>query len=736
MNLVKWIRRNDRKVMAIVVIILLGGFVFQAFLSQCRQQRTTRRKTVAYFDDNSKITNYDIALARRELETLKLLKADVILRGIAVPIFRTLDLQSIMLAGLIFPDRTTAPLSVQDVKQMIAANSYIVNEKQINDVHRHSMPSEIYWILLKKEAQLAGIKISDEISRNQLTQTIPQLFNGATYSPVISTVASQQGVSEEEIIETFGNLIAVLRYADFICTSENLTNAQMRHEISWEDETIDIEFVKFNSSLFEDAVDEPSEQEINQQFNNYREFFEGDITDENPYGFGYKLHDRVQLEYIAVKLDDVKNIVTAPTQEDVEEYYQRHREELTESIPSDPNDPNSPQTQRIKTYGEVASTISQNLLNNKIDSKAESIIMEARSLTELGLEDIDVDPEEITTEQLRKIAGDYKIAAEQLSTKYKINLYAEKTAMLNALDMVTDKYLGTMFTKGYGNNPVPLIKIAFAADDLNSSELGPFDAPKPKLYENIGPAQDIRAQIIMLVRVIEAQKAFVPENINQTIASASLELGEQQKTSSVKDLVVKDLKNLVAMDTAKSKAEEFIKLAEKNGWENTIDEFNKLYADSKKPDGEDQDELKLQHLADVQRISDKGIDTLIMKKDYSPTKWWLVNEVKIERLLIDRLHALIPEDSNTPETLPVVLEFKPDKSCYCLKALTVNRLDRQQYNTIKAARTYREDFLQSQSLAPVHFNPENILKRMNFRMAKEDKTSADVNTPPEDESGL
>jgi len=723
--------------MAVVVIILLGGFVFQAFLSQCRQQRTTTRKTIAYFANNKKITNYDLALARRELETMKLLRADIILRGIAVPIFRTRDLQSIMLAGLIFPDRTTAPASVQDVKQMIATNPYMVNDKQINDVYRHSMPSELYWVLLKKETELAGVKISNEMSRNQLEQTIPQLFNGASYSQVISSIVAQQGVSEEELLEAFGNLIAVLRYADFICTSENLTSAQMAHEISMEEETIDIEFVKFNSSMFTEAIDEPSEQKIIKHFEKYKEFFDGDINDQNPYGFGYKLHDRVRLEYISLKFDDIKKIITEPTLEEIEEFYQRHREEFTESIPSDPADPNSPMTQRTKTYGEVASTITQNILNSKINSKAESIILEARTLTELGLEGLDTDPEEITAEQLRNVAGDYKIAAEQLSTKYKINVYAGSTELLNALDIVSDEYLGTMFTKGYGYYPVPLIKIVFAAGDFNSSELGPFDAPKPRLYENIGPAQDMRGQVMMLVRVTEAQKASVPESINQTAASGQIEFdSNQQETSSVKDRVVKDLKILAAMDIAKSKAEEFINLAEKDGWENTIDNFNKLYADSKKKEGENPDELILQRLSDVQRLSDKRIDTLVMKKDYSPTKWWLVNEVKIERMLIDQLYALIPENSNTPETLPAVLEFKPDMSCYCLKNLSVKELDQQQYNIIKAARTYREDFLQSQSLAPVHFNPENVLKRMNFRLAKEEQTPADVNTPVEAEGDL
>jgi len=51
---------------------------------------------------------------------------------------------------------------------------------------------------------------------------------------------------------------------------------------------------------------EPSEDQLKQHFSQYKTFFPNEITDENTYGFGYKQPDRVSLEYIAVKLDDVR----------------------------------------------------------------------------------------------------------------------------------------------------------------------------------------------------------------------------------------------------------------------------------------------------------------------------------------------------------------------------------------------------------------------------------------------
>ncbi|MCJ7778708.1 MAG: hypothetical protein MUP16_10380, partial [Sedimentisphaerales bacterium] len=316
MNLIKWLRKNNTKVMAVVVIFIFIGFVGEAYLGRLGQRRTGQRKTVAYFADNRKITNYDLALARGELEILKLLQTDTLLRSLSVPMFRTHNLQAVLLAELLFSDRTISPASIGYIKQMIVTNRYSISEKQINDIYRRSMPSEIYWLLLKNEAQLAGVRTSNETSGRQLEITTPQLFNGATYSQLIGSIANQQGISEEEILTAFGELMTVLKYAEMICTSENITSSQILHNASWEEEKIDVDFVKFDSAVFAKTGDEPNEEEIAEHFDKYKKFFAGDINYQNPYGFGYKLDNRVQLEYIAVKLDDVSATVTAPTEEE------------------------------------------------------------------------------------------------------------------------------------------------------------------------------------------------------------------------------------------------------------------------------------------------------------------------------------------------------------------------------------------------------------------------------------
>ena len=749
MNLVKWLRKNNKKVMAVVVVVIMLGFVGGTYLQQLGRRRAVQNETVAYFADNRKITNYDLALARQELEILKILRADDILRSVGVPLFRMRDLRALLLGELLFSERRASPALIRHIKQIVRANQYRISDKQINDIYRRSMASDIYWLLLRNEAQLAGVRVPNEDSGKQLARVMPQLFNGATYSQVIGSIVKRQGIPEKQILTTFSKLLAVLQYAQMICAGEGITSSQIMHNVSWENETIDVEFVKFDSAVFAETQDEPTHQEISAHFDKYKKFLPGAVSDQNPYGFGYKLPDRVRLEYIAVRLDDISKVVTAPTQQEAEEYYQKHREQFTVSVPSDPNDPNSPLIEQSKSYAEVAGIISNQLLQNKINSRAERILQEARTHTEAGLQDTDTDLENFSADQFRQMVGDYENAAKQLSSKYKIKVYTGQTGLLSAADIQTDKHLAVLYLKGYEFNPVGLAQIVFAVDELQASELGPFDAPKPRLYENIGPLRDITGQvtgqttgkIMAVVRLLEAEKASEPESIDQTFSKSSFKLDEDQQQPtqdiySVREKVVEDLKRLAAMDTAKSKAEEFITLAAEDGWEAATEKFNELYAQQDKqeltePNAAPEASFKLQDSTNLRRISNMAMETLAVQTAGNPSAQLLADGFKKERRLIESLYSLIPQDSNTVDAVPLVLEFKPDMSYYCLKNVSIKRLNQEQYETIKAMQVYREDFVQSQSLAPVHFSPENILKRMNFRLARQDEKATDANEPVE-----
>ncbi len=739
MNLVKWFRKNNTKVMAVVVIVIMIGFIGGSSLSYFFRGGEGKYETVAYFGDGRKITNYDLALARRELEIFRMLRADGLVRS--------QDLRGVMLGELLFSEGKASPVLINRVKQAIRASRYRISDSQISDIYKRSLPNDVYWMLLRDEAELAGIRIPNRDAGRLLGQTIPQLFDGQTYSQIMGSVINRTGISEGQLLAMFGKLLSVLQYAQVVCSAQNVTSSQVRNLVSRENEIIDAEFVKFDSTMFAETQDQPSEEEMLEHFGKYKKFFAGDVNEKNPYGFGYKLPDRVQLEYIAVKLDDISSKVTAPTQEETEQYYQQNREELfTSEVSSDPNNPNSPMVKQIRSYAEVADVISDRLLRDRINSKAREILQEVKTLTDIQLGDIDV--EDLNSARLKEMAGDYKIAAEQLSKKYEIKMYTGQTGLLGAVDMQADEYLGRLYVMGYGYNPVPLIQIVFSIDELGGSGLVTVGMQKPTMYGNIGPASDplgqvakrASGQIMAMVRVIKAEKASEPESISQTYSTRTFEFGQEQDDDgvySIKEEIAEELKRFAALDTTKSKVDEFVGLVMKDGWDIAVEKFNELYRQQAgaEPD-DDPNVFKLESLSGLRRISAKELETLSVQSSSNPTAWLFINEAKAKRQFIDQLYSSVPQDSNSIGDVPVIIEFKPNMGFYCLKSVSVKRLTQEEYENIKATRLYSEDHIQSQSLMAVHFNPENILQRMSFRLARKEAEATDGNVPLETEEAL
>ncbi len=758
MSLVRWFRKNNKKVMAVVVIVIMFGFIGGGTLLQQFSQRASGlHKTIAYFGDNREIKGSDLSAARRELEILRALRADALLRN--------QDMRGILLGELLFTEQRTQAALLNHVKQTIRTYQYRISNKQINDIYRRSVPSSVYWILLKNEAKLTGISVPNEQAGELLGKVLPQLYNGQTYSQIIRFLMNQYGLPEQQLLEIFSELLAIMQYAQIICSNEDITSSQISQAVAIEQETINAELVEFESAVFTSTTEDPTPGAEQDHFDTYKKFVAGEVSNENLYGFGYRLPDRVQLEYIVVRLDDVAPLIRAPTNQEKEDYYNRNKQSaasgFTEQVPTDPNDPNSAITDKTKSYAEVIDDITKQLLKNKINAEANRILQEAKTNTEPALEDADIEPEKLTAKKLKEMAGNYKTEAGRLSNKYNIKIYQGQTGLLSPDDLQKNEYLSRLYVEGYGQNPVSLSQIVFAVDDLTASELGPFDVARPVMYQNIGPLKDLlgspwaglmdtSGQIMALVRVVKTAKAAEPQSIDQTYSTSSLTLDpneplvlsraegqlDTEDVYSVREKVIEDLKKLAAMKTAKNKAQEFIDLAAKDGLDSAIDKFNELYGKDPNATGLSNEEeklaepFKLQNLAGLRRISKAAIQTMAAQSAGNPAAPLFLNARRKQRRFIEKLYLLVPQDSNSVETAPLVMEFKPDMSFYCITNLSVKRISLQEYEKIKAMRLQREDYIQSESLAAVHFNPENILKRTNFKPVETEETE-DADTSEE-----
>jgi hypothetical protein len=487
---------------------------------------------------------------------------------------------------------------------------------------------------------------------------------------------------------------------------------------------------------------------VEEQFEKYKDNFAGEASEGNPYGFGYKLPERVCLEYIAVRLDDVAEIVKPLTQQEVEEYYQQHLTQppIAYTAYSDPNDPNSELVRKTRSYAEVASLLSKGLYQQRVDSKAERILGEAKSITEANLSGVEAEQSKLTDEQIKKGSADYAKVAAELSEKHKVQVYADRTGLLSVSDIQSDKNLASLYVGGAGVTESPLARVVFAVEQLKTSELGPMDVRVPRLYENIGPLKDARGgtgdyagKNMMLVRIVAAEKAAEPKNINEKVDRHGVRFDRQagagEDSNTIRELVIKDLRRLAAMDNAKNKAQEFVALAAKDGWKGAVDKFNRIYGKGKDDSNTMSDKgrtFTLNTRSGLRRINNLGIEDLMTRYEGNPMARVFINGTKREGMLVDKFYALVPEDSNTLAKPGAIVEHKPGMCYYCLESMTIHRLYQEGFDMAKAAEVVRDEFTDSQALAFIHYNPKNIAKRMKFVEIQERQDAAGPNSVPAD----
>jgi hypothetical protein len=303
--------------------------------------------------------------------------------------------------------------------------------------------------------------------------------------------------------------------------------------------------------------------------------------------------------------------------------------------------------------------------------------------------------------------------------------------------MMKDKYLSMMSISSQSFNIVRLTQVIFAIDELQTSELGFFDIAKPKMYQNIGPARDFTGQIIALVKVVEAQKEVEPNNIDLVFDQSAIQLEPQEKVVySVEEKVAEDVKKLAAFDAAKNKASQFKQGLGTLDWDTAIVELNDVYKKQKGLPGSDPNVFALESLQSLRRIPQATIKILEVQAQGSPGSELLIEANKRRKQFIDNLYELVPPEETTLQKVPVIMESRSDMSWYVIRNISINRLYRDDYQKVKAQESLRQEYFEAQNLTVIHFNPDNILKRMNFSAIGASEQPVDANAPGEPSSRI
>ncbi len=716
MNLVKFFRKKKTVIMTWAVIILMVAFIGgTAFQQIMRQVSIVRAPKQATYGDGNAIRQTHVQRATAELEILRGLRMDYILamRGQSQ---NQPDLASRLLAMLLFPDSISAASINGYLKQAVQKGELMLSENEVDAFFKDPMaPNFYYWILLNHEAVEMGIQLSIEDARAFLDNEIARMTNNqANGQMLIQQVQEASNLTEEQILEVARKMLSVMTYVDTITSSVNVTTRQMKNASYTNAQRFTGTFIRLGASDFIDDIYSPTDQQVQDQFEQYKDVLPGEITAANPYGFGYKLPAALELEYILYDLEQIKDIIDPVTSDQKEDYYRRNTSIFKISEPVDPNNPQGEKTTRLQTYVEVETQIEQQLIFERIRKKSDLIISDLRSFLNKGYMENNIQPDEADSRELKKYNRSFSEAAETIAQKYKIDMSASKTGMMTYKDARQDAFLGSMITEGQAGTAVMINRALYAMDPLNETTLNRLEINTPKPWQILGPVMAAREQndetinVVGLIRVIDTRPQTVAQNLDETISGPGIRLNpdKQTETTTIEDQVIEDLKLVHGMEIANQRANQLSDMIQADGWEKGLEEFNKKFR------SKDQ-QLEIEDLMGQTRASQMNL--FMQAKRIGETA--AQNYMQASRL-IETFDSKIPAGTNEAKNLNQVIEFKPLRSVYLLQNIEKSPVSRDRYERYKPLMAKQFEKMSSDSAVLSFLNPGNIQARNNFEFVE------------------
>ncbi len=405
--------------------------------------------------------------------------------------------------------------------------------------------------LLTEEAARAGIRIGRDEVKERLRAA------GVTNED-LRRVAQDAAMSYDRVYDTLGRWIAVWRL--MFVQAAALTVSLPRAELAYRNEkqeavaTVSV----LHAKAFLGRVPEPTEEELTRFFEEGKNRTTAHTEDTLVYG--YRLPDRVQLEYLTVEPEPLRSYVTARTTA-LEQFFEEHRARYTKPDPA----ATEPGATVPMTFDEARDKVREDYRTQRAAEVAQAIVNEMRDealapwrAQERGADGFYPPPEEIVSfEALRdKYQKRYEI---QYGAGLRISYH--KTDLVDAPRLALIPGLGQASVADGTRNGTPMRTAAFRVKGISDPQTTPQAVnllePGPVAISRI-PG---RLHQAYLYRVVAVAPAAPP---------AALE--------DVRPKVVEDWKNMRAFELARVEAEKLREAARAVGLAAAIEQATELKA--------------------------------------------------------------------------------------------------------------------------------------------------------------
>ena len=228
----------------------------------------------------------------------------------------------------------------------------------------------VLFLLLQKEAGKLGVTVSEDNLNTMLANN--------------ANLTTTDVDRNEQIRRAVRGLLLVINGAQRAASVIKVTDPMVRHQLAQIQQSITLDMLDFTTAKYlEQAKAQPiTAEQLKSHFEKYADTVAGDVSDANPFGFGYKYPDRVKIQYVALTRADVRKAVEGsrkPYDWEVEarKYYRQNQAEFKTAPTTQPKpafDLSAASTQpTTRPYEQVAQEVKDKLIAAETERRMTAI---------------------------------------------------------------------------------------------------------------------------------------------------------------------------------------------------------------------------------------------------------------------------------------------------------------------------------------------------------------------------
>ncbi len=336
-----------------------------------------------------------------------------------------------------------------------------------------------HWVMLVKEAERAGVNISEADVNDFLEQREQVLLQAGQGS--ITDIRKRIGLSMAGVRSAVARWMMVQRNFERVRLASLPSEPQVRHYVQATEDKIQIAFASLDAEQFIDFDEPITEEEIAAQFQKYRDVLQSESED----GFGYKHPRRVRLQYVSASVSKI-NAQTDVSLDEIKNHWKANESKYLKSITVEepvPPDPAATQpaeqpemrtiTKQVpKSFSEARDEIAVELRERKANRLARQVINRLADEMIRPWNEVKTDPE-TGFKPIPPVVEDpeyMQTAMAQVSARFGVTLDYTETPLMTAEQVRDDFNLRGAETPGDADEPLRIQDFAFRVPEFYKPE--------------------------------------------------------------------------------------------------------------------------------------------------------------------------------------------------------------------------------------------------------------------------